>query len=140
MTYNLNKLGNICVTEPNPALPGQPTISPSSSPSSKAPGVVVCAKCGSLEIRESRDAKIRDFFARLIGKFPYRCRTCRARFYAKSARLKPLKERSHKRPIPFWRRPRTRKMVVESIIIIISLLVFGAFLYFLSKTGSQPSQ
>jgi hypothetical protein len=43
-----------------------------------------CPKCGSADVRpSSRDGFWAAFFA-LLGRTPYRCRSCRGRFYRNS--------------------------------------------------------
>jgi hypothetical protein len=51
-----------------------------------------------------------------------------------------VKEKSHKRPLPFFKRPSTKKAMVETTIVAIALVVFCAFLYFIARSGSTPSQ
>jgi len=41
-----------------------------------------CPCCASLNCRRSLRRGERDFFRRLVGKFPWRCQGCGARFYA----------------------------------------------------------
>ena len=40
-----------------------------------------CPKCGSIDIRLSHSHKALDFLIRTFKLFPYRCRSCRKRFY-----------------------------------------------------------
>lgn len=124
------------MTETNAPSPVDPVASgPSSSPT---PMSLVCPRCEGSEIREARAHAAKDLIHGL-GNIAYRCRNCRTRFYAKGVRSKLSKDTTHKRPIPFWRRPKVQKTTLEVFITAIFLLLFMAFLYMLSGSGSQPS-
>ena len=108
------------------------------STTSPATTTLLCAKCASGAVRQSRERHLQDYLILPFGNAPYRCRNCHSRFYAKAVKLP--KERPHKRSIPLFERPSTKKLKVEILILSLSLLIFATFLYFLSKTGSQPTQ
>lgn len=67
------------------------TVIPSSLPSgtSSSPSgmiernVVNCTSCGSNDVRRSHSRHLFDGVARTLGFKPYRCRSCRSRFFAK---------------------------------------------------------
>ena len=40
-----------------------------------------CPKCGSSDVRRSHSSGARAAVARLFGRVPFRCRSCRARFF-----------------------------------------------------------
>jgi len=40
-----------------------------------------CPKCGSSDVRRSKSEGIWGGLARMFGRWPYRCRSCRIRFY-----------------------------------------------------------
>jgi predicted RNA-binding Zn-ribbon protein involved in translation (DUF1610 family) len=44
-----------------------------------------CPKCGSADIRRSKNEGVVAAFLRIFGRWPYRCRSCRSRFYLVSA-------------------------------------------------------
>jgi len=43
-----------------------------------------CPKCGSLDIRRARSQGAWAAFLRVFGRWPFRCRSCRQRFYLAS--------------------------------------------------------
>ena len=54
-------------------------------PAEGQPGKRGCPKCGSADVRRSsRDGFWASVFA-LVGRWPYRCRSCRSRFFRYSA-------------------------------------------------------
>jgi hypothetical protein len=44
-----------------------------------------CPKCGSTDIRRSRNEGFWAAFFQVFGRWPFRCRSCRARFFRQSA-------------------------------------------------------
>jgi len=40
-----------------------------------------CPKCGSPDVRRSHDHGVLAGLLRIVGRWPYRCRSCRSRFY-----------------------------------------------------------
>jgi predicted RNA-binding Zn-ribbon protein involved in translation (DUF1610 family) len=40
-----------------------------------------CPKCGSPDVRRSRSSGFLAGILRMFGRWPFRCRSCRARFY-----------------------------------------------------------
>jgi hypothetical protein len=40
-----------------------------------------CPKCGSTDIRRSKSDGFYAVIQRMFGRWPYRCRSCRVRFY-----------------------------------------------------------
>ena len=49
-----------------------------------------CRKCGSKDIRRSKEGGVIDALVHAIfGRVPYRCRSCRARFFAREDSQKP---------------------------------------------------
>ena len=100
------------------------------------PAAIVCPNCKSDSVRQSSDRRILDFFFKSRSEVPFRCRACRVRFYAKATLTKLPKPDAHKRPLPLLHRPRTKRFITEGSIVLICLIVFSAFLYFLSKPDS----
>lgn len=45
------------------------------------PESLFCPKCGSTDVRRSRGDGPLAFFNGLFGRLPYRCRSCRGKFY-----------------------------------------------------------
>jgi predicted RNA-binding Zn-ribbon protein involved in translation (DUF1610 family) len=43
-----------------------------------------CPKCGSSDIRRARSEGALSAFLRIFGRWPFRCRSCRRRFYLAS--------------------------------------------------------
>ncbi len=43
-----------------------------------------CPKCGSVDIRRSQTRRTLDFLLRTFSLCPYRCRSCRKRFYMRT--------------------------------------------------------
>jgi len=48
-----------------------------------------CPKCGSVDIRLSHSERILDFILRTFSRAPYRCRSCRKRFYMRPPDAEP---------------------------------------------------
>jgi hypothetical protein len=44
-----------------------------------------CPKCGSGDIRRSKSEGVLAAIAQVFGRWPFRCRSCRARFYRVAA-------------------------------------------------------
>jgi len=42
---------------------------------------MACPKCGSTDIRRSRSDSFVGYFISIFGRHPYRCRSCRVKFY-----------------------------------------------------------
>jgi len=42
---------------------------------------ITCPKCGSTDIRRSRNDGFWAAFFQVFGRWPFRCRSCRARFF-----------------------------------------------------------
>jgi hypothetical protein len=42
---------------------------------------LICPKCGSTDIRRSRSEGLVGFFFSMLGRWPFRCRSCRRKFY-----------------------------------------------------------
>jgi len=40
-----------------------------------------CPKCGSTDVRRSKVEGVVGALARMFGRWPFRCRSCRVRFY-----------------------------------------------------------
>ena len=40
-----------------------------------------CPKCGSMDVRRARSEGFAAAVLQLIGRWPFRCRSCRARFF-----------------------------------------------------------
>jgi hypothetical protein len=45
------------------------------------PETLFCPKCGSTDVRRSRGEGLTAFFFALFGRMPFRCRSCRTKFY-----------------------------------------------------------
>jgi|KBSMisStandDraft_5_1062788.scaffolds.fasta_scaffold2744512_1 ribosomal protein L37AE/L43A len=44
-----------------------------------------CPKCGSHDVRRARSEGIVATFLQLFGRWPFRCRSCRSRFFRRAA-------------------------------------------------------
>lgn len=53
-----------------------------------------CPKCGSSDIRRSKSDGFYAVIQRVFGRWPFRCRSCRQRFY-RSAEAPPEMETPH---------------------------------------------
>jgi hypothetical protein len=42
---------------------------------------ISCPKCGSMDVRRSRSEGLVGLLARTFGRWPFRCRSCRTKFY-----------------------------------------------------------
>jgi predicted RNA-binding Zn-ribbon protein involved in translation (DUF1610 family) len=40
-----------------------------------------CPKCGSTDVRRAKSEGVVVMFFQIFGRFPFRCRSCRVRFY-----------------------------------------------------------
>jgi transposase-like protein len=45
------------------------------------PETLFCPKCGSTDVRRSRGEGLRAFLFAIFGRMPFRCRSCRSKFY-----------------------------------------------------------
>jgi hypothetical protein len=48
---------------------------------SHEPQKMTCPKCGSIDIRPSRKSNFFGYFLVMMGRQPFRCRSCRVKFY-----------------------------------------------------------
>jgi hypothetical protein len=104
-----------------------------------------CPSCGNSETRPSQHSYWSDFFQRLRGREPYRCRKCRLRFYsdespsqdAGGAKLSPVENRSN-REISKARRRRIIRGAIAIAIFAAMFLIFLVLLnYLTSDRGPQ---
>ena len=51
----------------------------------RSPTQFSCPKCGSSDVRRSQSEGALAAFLRMFGRWPFRCRSCRARFYRAAA-------------------------------------------------------
>ena len=56
------------------------------------PETLYCPKCGSTDVRRSRSEGPVAFFNGLFGRLPFRCRSCRIKFYRHAP------DREHREP------------------------------------------
>ena len=49
-----------------------------------------CPKCGSIDIRVSHSERMLDFLLKTFSRAPYRCRSCRKRFYLRPPDAEPV--------------------------------------------------
>jgi hypothetical protein len=47
---------------------------------------LTCPKCGSTDVRRSRSAGVVAFLFAVFGRWPFRCRSCRTRFFRYATR------------------------------------------------------
>jgi hypothetical protein len=45
---------------------------------------ISCPKCGSPDVRRSKSEGLLAAMARMFGRWPFRCRSCRIRFYRRA--------------------------------------------------------
>ncbi|MEO8098088.1 MAG: hypothetical protein ABI811_10335 [Acidobacteriota bacterium] len=45
------------------------------------PGKFTCPKCGSVDIRRARSEGFLVSLFQMVGRWPFRCRSCRTRFF-----------------------------------------------------------
>ena len=106
---------------------------------------VTCPNCGSFDVRRSRSSHWTDAFRSTRERVPYRCRSCRKRFFSMSEL-----EKDGDHPNFSWRTARQlkreraarRRQLRRTIAIIMVLLVaFVIFLLFLRRiTNGAPGQ
>jgi len=51
-----------------------------------------CPKCGSTDIRGSQSHRMLDFLLKSFSRRPYRCRSCRKRFYLRRPEVDPAND------------------------------------------------
>ena len=96
---------------------------------------IVCTKCGCGDVRRSKHTKWIDYLRLLLRQRALRCRTCSARFYARSGpaiAAVRISERSRKVDARRGRK-HVRRWFVEAIIFAILLLLFWIFLNHLTR-------
>ena len=106
--------------------------------------MITCPSCGSSEVRASRNARMTDAFHRLRGREPFRCRSCRRRFFAalppaEKQRLAAEPKRSHgsKLHLSTRRRKRLIRLLIMISIFAVAFILFLFFLRYLT-TERQP--
>ena len=121
--------------------PVQPAPEPVAHQPAPAP-TRVCSHCGSDNIRESSTRRGTDLLLANIGKTPYRCRSCRARFYLKGESdtpdtpgSSPRKRKPSRKREPIWKHPTIRRHMNEISIGVGSVIAFAIFLYLLARSG-----
>lgn len=45
------------------------------------PHGLYCPKCGSMDTRRARSDGVLALLAKIFGRYPFRCRSCRTKFY-----------------------------------------------------------
>ena len=107
-----------------------------------APPAKTCPHCASDNVRQSSTRRGMDLLPANIGKDPYRCRACRARFYLRRdneptapGAAAARRRRSDRKRDPFWKHPRIKRHMNEISIGLGSLFAFGLFLYLLARSG-----
>ena len=88
-----------------------------------------CPKCGSADVRRSRQETWSDAFQAVCGRQAFRCRSCRFRFHRQEAAGgKTSKQDDSRRGLR-----RIRPWMVELAIFALLLLIFLAFLRYLTR-------
>jgi len=98
---------------------------------------MTCPKCGSDNVRSSHHSRWTDWLHRLRSQRAWRCRECRLRFYATGDgdnHSEGRKRRAGKRGSK-----RLKRMLVQTIIGVILLLLFYVFLRYLTREPSVNS-
>jgi hypothetical protein len=101
---------------------------------------MTCPKCSSQNIRISRHSHWNDVFYRIQGEQPYRCRSCRHRFYASLSAL-PASRQSGHHTIPImsaWRRKHILRRVIILAIFATCFYIFWLYLRYIT-TDRVPS-
>jgi len=44
-----------------------------------------CPKCGSMDVRRARSEGLRASLEQLLGRWPFRCRSCRVKFFRRAS-------------------------------------------------------
>jgi hypothetical protein len=94
-----------------------------------------CPKCASADIRRSQQETWGDMLYALRGRRAFRCRSCRCRFHLRAAADGPAASGTKWKPFQQFRhfRRRLRPWMVEMAIFAVLLLIFFAFLRYLTR-------
>lgn len=95
---------------------------------------MTCINCGGSDVRRSSHARWMDSFRLPLGQRALRCRTCLARFYGRPG--PEVTAAAVGDPIRRSRKTGTkhrRRWIVEAIIFVVLLLLFGSFLKYLTR-------
>ena len=81
-----------------------------------------------------------DLMPSSLGKEPFRCRSCRGRFYLKLDSDVPISPAARRRKAdrkrePLWKHPKIKRHMNEISIGVSALIAFGIFLYVLARSG-----
>ena len=112
-------------------------------PATDASNPRICPHCGTDKVRESSTRRGTDLMPSNIGKIPYRCRTCRERFYLKDQNPQPApdsaearrRKRNNRKRESLWKHPSVKRHMSEISIGVCSLTAFAVFLYLLARSG-----
>ena len=106
---------------------------------------MICPKCGSSDVRSSRNPRWSDVFQQVRGREPFRCRECRRRFFASVSEPAPdLAGQPKSTQRSRWHiSTRTKKRLARrlSLIVIfaVALIIFWLFLrYITNEPGTAP--
>lgn len=101
--------------------------------------MITCPACGSADVRASRRARMTDVFYRLRGQEPFRCRSCRRRFFAalpadQRQRHEAERKRSHRSKLNRSARGGRRRVRLQITLSIfaVAFLLFLLFLRYLT--------
>jgi hypothetical protein len=102
---------------------------------------MTCPKCGSQNLRLSRQSEWLDMLHVAARHKPFRCRDCRQRFYAhqsgEQSKLADAAKVSH-RPKPLLAK-RTKRRILEAAIFTAMLALFFVILHFLTQEKAPSS-
>lgn len=108
---------------------------------------MTCPKCGSAKVRSSHQLHMIDYFHRFFGRYAFRCRACRCRFYTskdEGGAAATFRSRLKRRPTMLhhsMRRKRLLQKCVPLFIFIAAFVIFWFFLRYITtyrEAGDRP--
>jgi hypothetical protein len=102
-----------------------------------------CPKCKSADVRLSKTPSWRDVFQRVQGREAFRCRDCRARFFAREApgaetdagAIQKSKQIAHFR----GKSRRTRQILIISVFAVAFVVFFYILRYLTTERTATPA-
>ena len=106
---------------------------------------MICPQCGGADTRASRKTYPMDLLHRILGKEPFRCRTCHRRFYssesagAPSSLPSPSPRKKQAKGMHSRSRRRRKLQLIALAIFALAFIVFWLFLRYVTQEKS-PAQ
>jgi len=104
---------------------------------------MICPQCGGADTRASRKSYPMDLLHRMLGKEPFRCRTCHTRFYsadsvgAPSSLRSPSRRKHQAKGMHSRSRRHRKRQLIALAIFALAFIVFWILLHYVTQEKSS---